>query len=84
MAVPGYRVNLHSSLTAPIMMGGVPRKFAILNWTVCAALVLGLRAIYLLPLFVIFHVSAVFLAKKDPNFFEVVLRLMKQKRFYKA
>ena len=62
----------------------MPRKFAILNWTLCAALVLGLRAVYLLPLFVIFHIIAVFFAKKDPDFFEVVLRLLKQKRFYKA
>ena len=84
MPTPGFRVSLHKSLTTPIMLSGVPRKFAILNWTVCAALVLGLRAVYLLPLFVMFHVAAVFFAKKDPDFFEVILRLLKQKRFYKA
>ena len=84
MNTPGYRISLHNSLTTPIMLGGVPRKFAILNWTLCAALVLGLRAVYLLPLFVIFHIIAVFFAKKDPDFFEVVLRLLKQKWFYKA
>jgi type IV secretory pathway TrbD component len=84
MATPGYRIRLHSSLTAPIMLGGVPRQFAILNWTICAALVLGMRAIYLLPLFVMFHVGAVFFAKKDPYFFEVILRHLRQKRFYRV
>jgi len=84
MATAGYRIKLHNSLTTPIMLGGVPRKFAILNWTLGAALVMGLRAIYLLPLFIIFHMVALFFAKKDPDFFEVILRLLKQKRFYKA
>lgn len=84
MAIAGYRIKLHNSLTTPIMLGGVPRKFAILNWTLGAALVMGLRAIYLLPLFIIFHMTALFFAKKDPDFFEVILRLLKQKRFYKV
>ena len=84
MSTPGYRVALHTSLTTPVMLGGVPRRFAILNWTVCAAMVLGLRAIYTLPLFLGFHVVAVFFAKKDPNFFEVVLKLLKQKKFYRV
>ena len=64
------------------MMGGAPRQFAILNWTVCAALVLGLHAIYLFPLFIVFHGAAVFFAKKDPYFFEVILRHLQQKNFY--
>jgi type IV secretion system protein TrbD len=84
MNIPGYRIRLHSSLTTPILLGGVPRQFAILNWTMCAALVLGLQLIYLLPLFIIFHFVAVFFAKKDPYFFEVVLRHLKQKRFYRV
>ena len=84
MGVQGYRIALHSSLTTPLLLGGVPRRFAILNWTICAALVLGLRAIYILPVFVLVHVAAVFFAKKDPDFFEVVLRAIKQKKFYRV
>ncbi len=75
---------MHSSLTNPILLGGVPRRFAILNGTICAAVVLGMGAIYLLPLFVVVHSAAVFLAKKDPNFFEVFLRQSRQKRFYRV
>ena len=33
----GYRVPLRTSLTRPILMGGVPRAFAILNATIGAA-----------------------------------------------
>lgn len=84
MNTPGYRITLHNSLTTPIFLGGAPRKFAILNWTVGAALVLGLRAVYLAPFFIIFHMVAIFFAKKDPDFFEVVLRSLKQKKFYKV
>ena len=84
MNTPGFRISLHNSLTTPIMLSGVPRRFAILNWTICAALVLGLRAIYLLPLFLMLHVGAVFFAKKDPDFFEVIMRLLRQKKFYKV
>lgn len=84
MTTLGYRINLHNSLTTPIMLGGAPRQFSILNWTICSALVLGLHAIYLLPLFMILHVIAVIFAKKDPYFFEVVLRHLKQKKFYRV
>ena len=84
MSIPGYRITLHSSLASPILLGGVPRKFAILNWTIGAAMVLGLRAVYLLPLFIVLHLLAVFFTKKDPDFFEVVLRLLKQKKFYRV
>jgi type IV secretion system protein TrbD len=82
MSIAGYRITLHNSLTTPIMLSGVPRKFAILNWTIGAALVLGLRAIYLFPLFLLLHIGAVFFAKKDPDFFEVLLRHLKQKKNY--
>lgn len=81
---PGFRLKLHNSLVMPIMLAGAPRQFAILNGTIGAALILGLHAIYLLPLFIIFHLIAVILAKKDPYFFEVLLRHIKQKKYYRV
>lgn len=78
----GFRVRLHNSLTTPMMMAGAPRQFTILNGTICAALVLGLHAIYILPLFIILHLVAVLLAKHDPYFFEVLLRHIRQKKYY--
>ncbi len=82
MATPGYRIRLHSSLVTPILLGGAPRCFAIINGTLCAAFVLGLQAFYMLPLFIVFHLVAVFMAKKDPFFFDVLLRHFHQKKYY--
>lgn len=84
MATPGYRIVIHHSLTQPILLAGVPRRFAILNGTFCAALVLGLHAIFTLPIFLVLHVIAVYLTQKDPYFFEVMLRHLRQKTFYRT
>lgn len=82
MSTPGYRIKLHSAFITPILLGGAPRRFAIINGTFCCAFVLGLRAFYVLPICLVLHVVAVFLAKKDPYFFEVMLRHLRQKRYY--
>jgi len=82
MSALGFKIKLHSALVTPIMLAGAPRRIAILNFTVCAAFVLGLRAIYVLPISIIIHVIAVLLAKRDPYFFDVFLRHSRQKKFY--
>ena len=82
MATPGYNIKLHNALVTPIMLAGVPRQFAILNGTICAAFVLGLRAIYILPICVVIHLIAMVLAKKDPYFFDVIIRHLRKKKFY--
>lgn len=82
MSVPGFRIKLHQSLVMPIMLGGVPRRFAILNGTIAAAVVLGLHALYALPLFILLHIGAAIMAKRDPYFFEILLRGLKQKKYY--
>lgn len=84
MATPGYRIVIHHSLTQPILLAGVPRRFAILNGTFCAAFVLGLQAVFTIPIFVVLHLVAVYLTKKDPYFFEVMLRHLRQKTFYRT
>ena len=68
MATRGYSIKLHNALTTPIMLGGVPRRFAILNGTLCAAFVLGMQAIYMLPIFIVIHIVAALLAKKTRIF----------------
>jgi type IV secretion system protein VirB3 len=66
------------------MLMGVPRRFAILNWTICAALVLGLHIFYILPFSLIIHAAAVFFAKRDPHFFDVFIRHLRHKKYYKS
>jgi type IV secretion system protein VirB3 len=73
--VPGYVAPVHRALTEPILLGGAPRAVAILNGTLSAALGLGLRLwIAGLLLWAIGHAAAVWAAKRDPMFVDVVRR----------
>ena len=71
----GFLVPLHRALTEPILLGGAPRAVAITNGTLAAAIGLGMRLwIAGLLLWAIGHVAAVWAAKRDPQFVEVVRR----------
>jgi type IV secretion system protein VirB3 len=73
--IPGFSVPVHRALTEPILLGGAPRAVAILNGTLAAALGLGLRlwlAGLLLGIFA--QAAAVWAAKRDPQFVDVVRR----------
>ena len=78
--LPGFEVALHRALTEPILLGGAPRSFAILNGTLAAAIGLGLRvwlagvAIWLLG-----HAIAVWVTRKDPAFLTVLSRHARHK-----
>ncbi len=73
--VPGFVVPLHRALTDPILLGGAPRSVAILNGTLAAAVGLGLRLwVAGLLLWLIGHGLAVWAARRDPLFVEVVRR----------
>ena len=73
--IGGFYAPVHRALTDPIMLGGAPRAVAIVNGTLAAAVGLGLRlwivggAIWLIG-----HVAAVWAAKRDPAFVDVVRR----------
>ncbi len=74
-SVPGFTVPVHRALTEHILLGGAPRSIAILNGTLAAALGLGLRLWLVgLGLWAVGHVAAVWAAKRDPMFVEVVRR----------
>ncbi len=78
--IEGFEVPLHRALTEPILLAGAPRAIAIVNGTVAAALGLGLRLwIAGLLLWVIGHSVAVFAAKRDPDFAQVVARHLRQR-----
>jgi type IV secretion system protein VirB3 len=71
----GFDAPVHRALTEPILLAGAPRAVAILNGTIAAAIGLGLRLwIAGLLLWAIGHVAAVWAAKRDPLFVDVVRR----------
>ena len=73
--VPGYSVPVHRALTEHILLGGAPRGLAILYGTFAAALGLGLRLWLVgLVIWAIGHLAAVWAAKRDPMFVDVVRR----------
>ena len=79
----GFEVPLHRALTEPILLGGAPRAIAIVNGTVAAAMGLGLQMwIAGLSLWVIGHSLAVFAAKRDPDFAQVLARHLRQKAWW--
>lgn len=82
---PGFVVPLHRSLTEPILLGGAPRSIAILNGTLAAALGLGLR-LWLagLVLWAIGHGVAMWAAKRDPLFVDVVRRHLRMPAHFTA
>ncbi|WP_421931786.1 VirB3 family type IV secretion system protein [Phenylobacterium sp.] len=74
-SIPGFESPVHRALTEPLLLAGAPRALAILNGTLAGALGLGLR-LWLVGLVVwaVGHGLAVWAAKRDPLFVEVVRR----------
>ena len=73
--IAGFEAPVHRALTEPILLAGAPRAVAILNGTVSAAIGLGLRLwIAGLVLWALGHMAAVWAAKRDPLFVEMVRR----------
>jgi type IV secretion system protein TrbD len=71
--IAGFEAPVHRSLIEPILLAGAPRAVAIINGS--AALGLGLRLwIAGLAFWAIGHMAAVWTAKRDPFFVEVVRR----------
>ena len=73
--VPGFSAPVHRALTDPILLAGAPRAVAIANGTLAAAIGLGLRLwIAGLVIGLLGHLAAVWAAKRDAQFVEVVRR----------
>ena len=88
MSVPGYSITVHSSLTTPILLAGAPRTLTIFNGTALAAVVFGMHSLIAIllavPICVMIHIVAMLLAKRDPYFFQVILRHIRKKPYYRV
>lgn len=75
--VPGYLAPVRQALTAPLLMGGAPRSYAILNGTLAAIIAFAGAIVPGVVLGVAGHILGVFLARKDPDAVEVMKRAMR-------
>ncbi len=83
--VPGFYAPVHRSLSDPMLMGGAPRTVAIANGTLAAAIALGLRL--WIPgaiIWAVGHTAAVWAAKHDPQFVDVVRRHLRYPPYLRA
>lgn len=80
----GFRIPVHKSLTSKHMLGGVPMRLAIFNWTFCVALTMPLRTWYAIPISLFIHAVAYALAQRDPQFYDVIKRSIWLKTFYRG
>jgi type IV secretion system protein VirB3 len=79
----GFEIDLFTSLTQPIHFGGVPRGFAIINATLAAVISLPLGLPILgIPLGIAAHAIAAWMTKRDPYFFDVLLRHLRQPPYW--
>ena len=76
----GFEVPIHRSLTEPILVAGLPRGFAFLLWTPGMVIILGLYQIWFLPVQIALHLLFVALTKREPYFFDVLLRALRAQR----
>ena len=84
-SIEGFYAPVHRSLSEPILLGGAPRSVAILSGTLAAAVGLGLR-LWLIGagLWLVLHVAAVWAAKRDAGFVDVVRRHLRYPTHFAA
>lgn len=76
--VLGFEIPIHRSLTQPILMGGVPREFAILLGTLTTAMVMGMHTVWILPFSLIGYLAMLSACKVDPQIMKVFQIYWKQ------
>jgi type IV secretion system protein VirB3 len=83
--VPGFAAPVHRALIEPILLAGAPRAVAIANGTLAAAIGLGLRLwVAGVLIWLVGHLAAVWAARRDAQFVEVVRRHLRYPAWLRA
>jgi type IV secretion system protein TrbD len=80
--VPGYYATVHRSLTEPVLTAGVPRNVAIVLGMSGALFCVAWHIWAFAPLVVLAYLVAVFICRRDPYIFDIVLQNRGQKNVY--
>jgi len=83
--IAGFEAPVHRALTEHILLGGAPRSVAILSGTLAAAIGLGLHLwIAGIAFWAIGHGAAVWAARRDAQFVNVVRRHLRYPSYLRA
>ena len=83
--IVGFEATVHRALTEHILLGGAPRSVAILSGTLAAAIGLGLHLwIAGIAFWAVGHGAAVWAAKRDAQFVDVVRRHLRYPNYLRA
>ena len=83
--LPGFSAPVHRALIEPILLAGAPRAVAIVNGTLAAAIGLGLRLwVTGVLIWLLGHLAAVWAARRDAQFVEVVRRHLRYPTWLRA
>ncbi len=83
--LPGYKIDLHTSVSSPITMAGVPRMVAVAIGTLTLMLSLALQQPLIgIPLGFLLWAIAYALSKNDPYFFRTLDRHLRQPPYWDA
>lgn len=85
MSTPdGFYMPVHKSITEPMLWGGVPRDFLIVNMTIGMAIGIMLKLYPFLLVTFAAHVVAKMLTKKDALFFKALVKHIKEPRYFET
>ena len=73
---------VHHGLVQPLLLGGIPKRAAILNGTLTACLVQGTKIWWLLGVGVLLHALAYWATQRDPEWMAVGLKYWKTARVF--
>lgn len=75
--VQGFYAPFRQALVQPLLLGGAPRSFAILNGTLAATIAFAGAPLVGAAVGVIGHALGLFLARRDAQFLDVLARAMR-------
>jgi type IV secretory pathway TrbD component len=78
----GFRLPLYRSLTEQILIVGAPKSVIVVNSMVMAIFILSLHFFWIIPLNLLIHFGAIYLTKQDDQFFDCLLKYIRNKNYY--
>lgn len=82
MDIDKIKQPLHTSLTEEITYVGIPKNVVILIGGLAVYTGVIFSTFYLLPLNGIMYIAALWMTQNEPQFFDIIWRYIRTKRYY--